>query len=197
LTRLVSVALRLTETYFAPPIGATSDRELGPIFLRPCHADITHVETPTPALAGSVAQDFKVAKLPIDRQSIKSRRLLDMIEMVEVLIAPGERAVWQMLVDAGADADHLAYRDPSDDTHSVFNAALQFSICWEKLRGFLIVEDDRLERCYRLFVQHEDHLGREVIQKRVRMSNFASSIFDLVDDGARRSENLAHGLIRD
>ena len=85
--------------------------------------DITLVETPTPALSGSVAQDFKVTKLPIDRQSIKSRRLLDMIEMVEVLIAPGERAVWQMLVDAGADTDHLAYRDPSDDTHSVFNAA--------------------------------------------------------------------------
>ena len=148
-------------------------------------------------MAGSVAQDFKVTKLPIDRQSIKSRRLLDMIEMVEVLIAPGERAVWQMLVDAGADADHLAYRDSSDDTHSVFNAALQFRICSEKLRGFLIVEDDRLERCYRLFVQHEDHLDREVIQKRVRMSNFSSSIFDLVDGGARRSENLAHGLIRD
>src|ERR1700733_14461533 len=31
LTRLVSVALRLTETYSSPPIGATSDRELGPI----------------------------------------------------------------------------------------------------------------------------------------------------------------------
>jgi hypothetical protein len=89
----------------------------------------TVVETLALALAGSAAPDFKVTKLPIDRQSIKSRRLLDMIEMVEVLIAPGDRTVWQMLVDAGADADHLAYRDPSDDTHSVFNAALQFRIC--------------------------------------------------------------------
>jgi hypothetical protein len=159
--------------------------------------DKSLVEMLTPALAGSVAHDFEVTKLPIDRQSIKSRRLLDMIEMVEVLVAPGERTVWQMLVDAGADADHLTYRDPSDDTYTAFNAALQFRICSEKLRGFLIVEDDRLERCYRLFVQHADHLDREVIQKRIRMSNLASSIFDLVDDGARRSENLVHGLISD
>jgi hypothetical protein len=159
--------------------------------------DKTLVETLTPISAGPVAQDFKVTKLPIDRQSIKSRRLLDMIEMVEVLVAPGECTVWQTLVDAGADADHLAYRDQSDGTHTVFNAALQFRICSEKLRGFLIVEDDRLERCYRLFVQHADHLDREAIQKRIRMSNLASSIFDLVDDGARRSENLVQGLTRD
>jgi hypothetical protein len=157
----------------------------------------TAVDDQYPVLAGSTGQPFEVAKLPIDRESIKSRRLLDMIEMIEVLVVPGERTVWQVLVDAGADPDHLAYRDPSDDAHSVFNAALQFRICSEKLRGFLIVEDDPVERCYRLFVQHEDHFDREAIPKRVRMWDFATSIFTLVDDGVRRSENLANKLIRD
>jgi hypothetical protein len=155
------------------------------------------VDDHNPLLAGSAGQDFKVEKLPIDRASIKSRRLLDMIEMIEVLVAPGERTVWQMLVDAGADDDHLAYRDPSDDTYSVFNAALQFRINSEKCRGFLIVQDDPVERCYRLFVQHEGHLDREAIPKCVRMKDFATSIFNLVDDGVRRSENLVDSLIRD
>lgn len=149
------------------------------------------VDAVNPHLAGPSGQNFQVAKLPIDRESIKSRRLLDMIEMIEVLAAQGERTVWQMLVDAGADADHLAYRDPPNNTHSVFNAALQFRICSERLRGFLIVEDDPVERCYRLFVQHEGQLDREAIPKCVRMKDFATSLFNLVDDGVRRSENLA------
>ena len=58
---------------------------------------------------------FISAKLPIDRESIRSRRLLDMIEQVEALSAPGNRTVFEMLLDAGADSDRLQYRDPKVD----------------------------------------------------------------------------------
>jgi hypothetical protein len=87
-------------------------------------------------------QPFTKAKLPIDRESIRSRRLLDMIEQIEVLFARGARTIWEMLLDAGADVDHLHYRDPKDDDYSVFHAALQFHVASTKLTGFLVIEDD-------------------------------------------------------
>jgi len=40
---------------------------------------------------------FISAKLPIDGESIRSRRLLDMIEQIEALRAPGNQTVFEML----------------------------------------------------------------------------------------------------
>jgi hypothetical protein len=65
-----------------------------------------------------------------------------MIEQIEVLFARGARTIWEMLLDAGADVDHLHYRDPKDDDYSVFHAALQFHVASTKLTGFLVIEDD-------------------------------------------------------
>jgi hypothetical protein len=131
-------------------------------------------------------QMFTKAKLPIDREKIQSRRLLDMIEQIEVLPARGARTIWELLLDAGADVDHLHYRDPTDDDCGVFHAALQFRISSAKLTGFLVIEDDPDKRCYRLLVQKDGRVGFEVIPKRIYLKTLADEIYDLVDDGQSR-----------
>lgn len=142
---------------------------------------------------------FVSAKLPIDRESIRSRRLLDMIEQVEALRAPGNRTVFEMLLDAGADSDRLQYRDPKDDSHAVFSAALQFRVDTAKLKGFVVIEDDPENRCYCLLVQREGSIGFEVAPKRVTIKSLAADLYKLVDDGERRwsdvSFNVAPAII--
>ncbi|MDT8840288.1 hypothetical protein ParKJ_22955 [Paraburkholderia fungorum] len=147
--------------------------------------------------ANNDVDQFTVAKLPIDRESIASRRLLEMIEQVELLPAPGNRTIWEMLLDAGADAGHLRYRDPKDDCFTVFPAALQFRIATAKLDGFLIIEDDPENRCYRLRLQHEEGIGMHTIPKQLYLKNLASEIYRLVDDGVSRSHGSACKLIVD
>ncbi|WP_306290487.1 hypothetical protein [Pseudomonas taiwanensis] len=62
---------------------------------------------------------FNQSKLPIDRESIRSRRLLRLIELVEVLRVPdNDRTIWQMLLDAGANPDFILLRDCDDDSRS-------------------------------------------------------------------------------
>jgi len=136
---------------------------------------------------------FVSAKLPIDRESIRSRRLLDMIEQVEALHAPGNRTVFEMLLDAGADSDRLQYRDPKDDSHAVFSAALQFRVDTAKLKGFVVVEDDPDNRCYSLLVQREGCIGFEVV-KRVTIRSLAADLHKLVDDGERRWSDIAFNV---
>jgi hypothetical protein len=145
--------------------------------------------------AGEDLGPFVLAKLPIDRDAIGSRRLLDMIEQVELLPAPGNRTIWQMLLDAGADPDHLRYRDPKDDQYSVFPAALQFRIVTAKFNGFLVVEDDPENRCYRLRLQHDDGIRAYNVPKQLYLKNLANEIFLLVDDGVLRSHGAVSNLI--
>jgi hypothetical protein len=109
-----------------------------------------------------------------------------MIEQIEVLPARGARTIWELLLDAGADVDHLHYRDPKDDDHSVFHAALQFRIASAKLAGFLVIEDDPDNRCYRLLVQKGGETGFTVIPKQIRLKTLADEIYELVDDGKSR-----------
>ncbi|PRZ52407.1 hypothetical protein BX589_11481 [Paraburkholderia fungorum] len=158
--------------------------------------DLPLAHTPSHT-ANKDADQFTVAKLPIDRESIASRRLLEMIEQVELLPAPGNRTIWEMLLDAGADAGHLRYRDPKDDCFTVFPAALQFRITTAKLDGFLIIEDDTENRCYRLRLQYEEGIGMHTIPKQLYLKNLASEIYRLVDDGVCRSHGTACQLIVD
>lgn len=66
-----------------------------------------------------VLDGFDQAKLPIDRDSIRSRRLLRLIELVEVLRTPDQqRTIWQMLLDAGANPDYILMRDCDDDVQN-------------------------------------------------------------------------------
>ncbi|AJZ56413.1 hypothetical protein [Paraburkholderia fungorum] len=158
--------------------------------------DLPVAQTPSHP-ANNHTDQFTVAKLPIDRESISSRRLLEMMEQVELLPAPGNRTIWEMLLDAGADAGHLRYRDPKDDCFSVFPAALQFRITTAKLNGFLIIEDDPENRCYRLHLQHEEGIGMHTIPKQFYLKSLASEIYRLVDDGVSRSHGSACELIVD
>lgn len=158
--------------------------------------DLPLANTPSHT-ANKDANQFTVSKLPIDRETIASRRLLEMIEQVELLPAPGKRTIWEMLLDAGADAGYLRYRDPKDDCFSVFPAALQFRITTAKLNGFLIIEDDPENRCFRLHLQHEEGIGMHTIPKQLYLRNLASEIYRLVDDGVARSHSSACKLIAD
>jgi hypothetical protein len=146
-------------------------------------------------LAGEDSNPFVLAKLPIDRETIGSRRLLEMIEQVELLPAPGNRTIWQMLLDAGAAPDHLRYRDPKNDQYSVFPAALQFRIATAKFNGFLVVEDDPENRCYRLRLQHDDGIRAYNVPKLLYLKSLANEIFHLVDDGVLRSHGSVSNLI--
>lgn len=149
----------------------------------------------TTLYANDDVNPFVQAKLPIDREAIGSRRLLDMIEQVEVLPAPGNRTIWEMLLDAGADPDHLRYRDPKDDRFSVFPAALQFRVATTKFSGFLVIEDDPENRCFRLRLQHEDGIRAYNLPKQLYLKNLGSEICRLVDDGVSRSRGNVSNLI--
>lgn len=154
------------------------------------HATQQHAES-LASHNNTAAGQFTLVRPPIDRESISSRRLLDMIEQIEILPAPGNRTIWEMLLDAGADADLLQYRDPKDDRFSVFHAALQFRISTAKHKGFLVLEDDPENRCYRIRLQHEEGIAMEFHPKRVFLKNLASEIYQLVDDGVARSRGTA------
>lgn len=146
------------------------------------------------------SKEFVAAKLPIDRELIKSRRLLDMIELVEVCRAPdGQRTVWQMLVDAGAEIDHIVYRDVEDDRSGVRLPALQFRINTSKMTGFLILEDDPAERAFRILAQDEKVNGSiaKTVVERVFTNTLAARLASLIDDGTRRwNEEVGRLIIK-
>jgi hypothetical protein len=147
-------------------------------------------------LANTQDAAFVAAKLPIDRELIKSRRLLNMIELVEVLKAPdGVRTLWQLFVDAGAEIDHIVYRDVDDDRLSSRSPALQFRVNSSKLKGFLVIEDDAEERCFRVLVQSDDSSISKVVIERVFIRNLSAKVASLIDDGTRRWNDEVSRLI--
>lgn len=155
------------------------------------HATQQHAKSLASHNSAAAAGQFTLVRPPIDRASLSSRRLLDMIEQIEILPAPGNRTIWEMLLDAGAEADLLQYRDPKDDRFSVFHAALQFRISTAKHKGFLVLEDDPENRCYRIRLQRNEGIAMEFHPKHIFLKNLASEIYQLVDDGIARSRGTA------
>lgn len=138
---------------------------------------------------------FSSTKLPVDRDLIKSQRLLNMIEVVEVLRAPdGERSLWQMLVDAGADIDRIVFRDV-DDIQFDRAPALQFRVDTTKLKGFLVLEHAPGQHGLRILVQAEEGMVLKVVHVGVLLRDLPSKLGQLIDDGTRRWNEAAGRVI--
>jgi hypothetical protein len=134
-----------------------------------------------------VLDGFDQAKLPIDRDSIRSRRLLRMIELVEVLRTPdNQRTMWQMLLDAGANPDFILIRDCDDDVQNGRRPAIQVRVNTCKHRGFVVLGYDADDRGFKLLLQDEGTSIARVTVEKVNVRKLAEVLEDLVDDGTRR-----------
>lgn len=134
-----------------------------------------------------VLDGFDQAKLPIDRDSIRSRRLLRMIELVEVLRTPdNQRTMWQLLLDAGANPDFILMRDCDDDVQNGRRPAIQVRVNTSKHRGFVVLGYDADDRGFKLLLQDEGTSIARVTVEKVNVRKLAEVLEDLVDDGTRR-----------
>ncbi|MBC2692658.1 MULTISPECIES: hypothetical protein [Pseudomonas] len=134
-----------------------------------------------------VQDGFDQAKLPIDRDSIRSRRLLRMIELVEVLRTPdNQRTMWQLLLDAGANPDYILMRDCDDDVQNGRRPAIQVRVNTCKHRGFVVLGYDADDRGFKLLLQDEGTSIARVTVEKVNVRKLAEVLEDLVDDGTRR-----------
>ncbi len=134
-----------------------------------------------------VLDGFDQAKLPIDRDSIRSRRLLRMIELVEVLRTPdNQRTMWQLLLDAGANPDFILMRDCDDDVQNGRRPAIQVRVNTCKHRGFVVLGYDADDRGFKLLLQDEGTSIARVTVEKVNVRKLAEVLEDLVDDGTRR-----------
>lgn len=134
-----------------------------------------------------VLEGFDQAKLPIDRDSIRSRRLLRLIELVEVLRTPDQqRTMWQMLLDAGANQDYILMRDCDDDVQNGRRPAIQVRVNTCKHRGFVVLGYDADDRGFKLLLQDEGTSIARITVDKVSVRKLAEVLEDLVDDGTRR-----------
>ena len=134
-----------------------------------------------------VLDGFDQAKLPIDRDSIRSRRLLRLIELVEVLRTPdNHRTMWQMLLDAGANPDFILMRDCDDDAQNARRPAIQVRVNTCKHRGFVVLGYDADDRGFKLLLQDEGTSIARVTVDKISVRKLAAVLEDHVDDGTRR-----------
>lgn len=140
-------------------------------------------------------EDFNLAKLPIDRESIRSRRLLRLIELVEVLRTPdNQRTIWQMLLDAGANPDFILLRDCDDDVHLSRRPAIQVTVNTNKHSGFVIITHNADDSGYRVLLQENGTSVSKVTVEKVIVRKLAEVLTDLIDDGSRRQPIPQQGL---
>ncbi|OAH46264.1 MULTISPECIES: hypothetical protein [Pseudomonas] len=138
---------------------------------------------------------FNQSKLPIDRESIRSRRLLRLIELVEVLRVPdNDRTIWQMLLDAGANPDFILLRDCDDDSRLARRPALQVNVNTSKLHGFLVITHNSDDTGFKILLQDKGHSVAVKTVNDIVVRKLAATLADLIDDGTRRVEIPSQGL---
>ena len=146
-----------------------------------------HTQTATVPHQHDSLDGFNVTKLPIDRESIRSRRLLRMIELIEVLRTPdNDRTIWQMLLDAGANPDFILLRDCDDETRHGRRPAIQLNVNTAKLQGFLLLTHNSDDTGYKILLQAQGASIPHVTEENVVVRKLAAVLFDLVDDGTKR-----------
>lgn len=126
------------------------------------------------------------SRLQIDKESLKSSHLKEMVEQVSKLpVGDGIRNIGNALVDAGGENPALlGYTDPADEDAATIRPRLQFAIDTGKFKGELWIEYDRAMDYYDLILVKD-----EVNQHRVDNVDFMSmgkQIVNLVDDGEWR-----------
>jgi len=146
-----------------------------------------HTQTATASAQHDSLDGFNVSKLPIDRDSIRSRRLLRMIELIEVLRTPdNERTIWQMLLDAGANPDFILLRDCDDEARHGRRPAMQLNVNTGKLQGFVLITHNADDTGYKILLQSQGASIPHVTEENVVVRRLAAVLFDLIDDGTKR-----------
>lgn len=126
----------------------------------------------------------RVSPIPIDKDSLKSPFLRDMITQLEELPSPdGVRTIAQMLIDAGAGTEPVIYKDPEDDEVISKPPTVEFRIASQKWNGFLQVIYDRAMDYYRIQLIELQKAQVEVDIKDVDFTSLGEVIATLVDDG--------------
>jgi hypothetical protein len=123
------------------------------------------------------------SRIPVDKKSLQSSFLLDLIGQIEKLPTPdGLRNLGNALVDAGGEKPAvLGFKDPSDDECCDVRPAIEFAIDTLKFKGSLVIEYNRGLDYYDIVLLQDG-----VEQKRVEDVDFMSLsgvVVDLVDDG--------------
>ncbi|WP_432263413.1 hypothetical protein [Cupriavidus sp. TMH.W2] len=127
------------------------------------------------------------SELPVDKNSISSPLLKEMIEQVEARLAPdGMRTLAQVLIDAGAANRPVGLRDPSEVDEIAAPPTLQFHIDNTRFKGMLNIVFHRVDDCFR--VQLAEYGSWAVVKEtnHVPFSALAEVLTDLVDDGKWR-----------
>lgn len=123
-----------------------------------------------------------VSHLPLDKSTITSQYMLDMIDLLERGKSNSYRTIAQVLIDAGATLEPLQVNDDPDPENIIKNPpAITFRIQSAKLSGYLRVFYDRSMDYYGIHVLD----GCGVIVDTVSDIDFTSMsgvIQDLVDD---------------
>lgn len=128
-----------------------------------------------------------VSRLPIDKKSLQSEYLKDMIDQVERMPAKdGIRKLGQVLVDAGAYLEKVCYKDPLDEDIIAMPPTLQFRVKTDKHDGYLNIVYDRALDLYRLDLV--EYGSRDIVGQvdMVDLISMPGVIADLVDDGKWR-----------
>lgn len=126
------------------------------------------------------------SRLPIDKESLKSQYLRDMIDQVETLDAgDGVRSMSQVLVDAGAWMHPVEFVDPHDRDIIATPPALKFRVATAKHVGGFEIRYDRAADTYNLFLTGQD--GGIVKEcEGALFDDIAGIAVDWVDDGSWR-----------
>lgn len=122
------------------------------------------------------------SRIPIDKTSLKSTYLKEMIEQISKLpVGDGIRNIGNALVDAGgSDPGPVGYADPEDEDAATIRPRLTFAIDTLKYQGELSIELNRAADYYEIVLTQNG-----MVQKRVEDVDFESlgrQIVELVDD---------------
>lgn len=123
-----------------------------------------------------------VSRLPIDKASLKSTYLKDMINQIEQLPSPdGVRKLGQVLVDAGAYLGPVSCHDPDDLDCITVPPSLSFTVSTEKFNGVLQIVYDRGMDLYQFNLIQDQQVVQHL--EDITFDDLGRILIDLVDDG--------------
>ncbi|MBU2764880.1 hypothetical protein HAP94_01400 [Acidithiobacillus ferrivorans] len=127
-----------------------------------------------------------VSYLPLDRGTITSQYLLDMIDLLERGKTSSYRTIAQVLIDAGATLEPLQVNDDPDPENIIKSPpAITFRIQCAKLSGYLNIFYDRAMDYYGIHVLDSCSTIVDTISD-IDFTSMAEVIENLVDDGTWR-----------
>ena len=120
--------------------------------------------------------------LPIDKTTIQSEYLLNLMDLLERGKSSSYRTIAQVLIDAGACLEPVQYNDPDEETLVKYPPALTFRIESRKLSGYHTVFYDRGADYYGVKILDSCGTIIDTVDD-VDFSALAEVIEDFVDDG--------------